>query len=120
MERSHVRRQVGGMVLMLALVAAGCGDDGPAGPASPVVTTSVTVGPGNTFNPSAIRVSPGATVTWTWSENAAHSINFANATITDEPDRSTGTHSAAMPMAPGTYPYQCDFHPGMTGSVQVQ
>lgn len=119
MGRSNVRRLASWALLSFVLVGAGCGDD-PAGPAGPVVTTSVTLGPGNAFNPPAIRVSPGATVTWTWSENQAHNIDFADGSITDLASQSTGTYSTAMPMTPGTYTYVCNFHSGMTGSVQVQ
>ena len=114
-----VRRSAAWKMVLLALAAAGCGDD-PVDPGGPVVTTSVTIGPGNAFNPPAIRVSPGAMVTWTWSETVSHNINFADASITDLASQNTGTYSTAMPTTPGTYTYQCNFHSGMAGSVQVQ
>ena len=119
MGHSFVRRSVVWIATVALVAVGGCGDDA-TGPGGPVVTTSVTVGPGETFNPSAIQVSPGATVTWTWSENAAHNINFASATITDEANRSSGSFATAMPVTAGTYAYQCNFHPGMVGSVLVQ
>ena len=119
MRRSFVRRSAVWATTLLCAVATACSEDS-TGPGGPVVTTDVTVGPGTTFNPSAIQVSPGATVTWTWSENAAHNINFASASIADEPNRSTGAYATAMPVAAGTYTYQCNFHSGMNGSVLVQ
>jgi plastocyanin len=117
MARFFVRRGVGrGALVVLGLMVAACGDDGTG----PEDTEEVAV-QDNQFSPEDIVVSPGATVTWTWSGINTHNVNFAAAGITDSPDQATGTHSTTMPTTPGTYAYQCDFHPAlMTGSVQVQ
>jgi plastocyanin len=75
----------------------------------------------NDFQPAAIAVGSGATVTWTWSGTAdQHNVTFANAAIASSSLQSSGTHTATMPAAAGTYSYQCTRHVGMTGSVQVQ
>jgi plastocyanin len=126
MQRFHVRRGAIWILTAFAVVVTGCGGDstGPNGDGNgnggPVETTSVSV-VDNEFNPAAIQVSPGATVTWTWNGSATHNVNFASGSIVDSPDQSSGTYAVAMPMAPGTYTYVCDYHPGiMTGSVLVQ
>jgi plastocyanin len=102
---------------MIAVLSA-CGDDS-TGPVTPVATTSVEVRD-NAFSPAAIVVAPGATVTWTWSGTATHSVDFASASITDGPSQSSGTHVTDMPTTPGTYAYQCDHHSSMSGTVLVQ
>ena len=131
MERFHVGRGAATWLLTaLAVALAGCGGDTPTDPngggggggGGPVVTTSVTV-VDNDFQPAAIQVSPGATVTWTWSGTSnPHNVRFADASITDSPDQSSGSFATAMPTAAGTYAYECSFHAsiGMTGTVLVQ
>jgi plastocyanin len=132
MERFFVRRcaRMLPAVIAVALAACGGGDGyttglegggggGGGGGTMPVVTTSVTVTDGG-FDPAAIRVSPGATVTWTWTGSIDHSVNFSSATITDSSIRTNGTHSTALPSTAGTYSYVCDVHASMTGTVQVQ
>ena len=126
MERFHVSRGVVWMLTAFAVTLTGCGEDNGTGPGGgggggPVVTTSVTVDD-NTFEPSDIQVSPGATVTWTWSGTTVqpHNVTFADASITDGGDQSSGTFATTMPASAGTYSYQCTNHAGMTGSVLVQ
>ena len=83
------------------------------------MTTSVTVND-DFFTPTSIQVSPGATVTWTWSSSRVHNVTFADNAITDSGDQGGGTYQTAMPTAPATYAYQCTIHSGMVGSVLVQ
>ena len=98
----------------------GAGGGGGGGGTTPVVTTAVSM-VSSAFTPRAIRVCPGATVTWTNSDNTAHNVTFtAAANSIKTSDFATGTASLVMPAAAGTYPYSCTIHAGMTGSVQVQ
>ncbi len=98
----------------------GYGGGGGGGGGGPTVTTAVTV-TGNAFVPSAIQVSPGAMVTWTWaSGGVTHNVTFPSAAIDDSADQASGTFQAVMPTTPGTYLYQCTLHSGMGGSVLVQ
>ncbi|MSR22385.1 MAG: hypothetical protein EXR92_02400 [Gemmatimonadetes bacterium] len=120
--------------LCMALVAAavvGCGgsdsptsngngNGGGGGGGNPVATTSVSV-QNNSFSPSAIRVTPGATVTWTWG-GRGHNVTWTGSNTTalqDSATRSSGTHQVTMPATAGTYNYECTLHPGMNGSVTV-
>ena len=114
---------------LLMLAAAGCGGSGgsatptipgtPGTPGTPVVTTSVSM-QNNAFNPTAIQVSPGATVTFTNSDGYNHTVTFSSAAITSLDAFPSGAKTIAMPTAAGTYPYRCTIHNGMTGSVVVQ
>ena len=99
----------------------GPGGGGGGGGSTPVATTSVSMA-SSAFNPKAIRVSPGAVVTWTNTDvGTNHNVTFtAAASSIKTSDFSSGTASLTMPTVAGTYPYSCTLHSGMTGSVQVQ
>ncbi len=131
MSRSDVSRRTPLMAAFLFAALTACGgDDSPTDPggggggggggATPVVTTQVTVD-NNFFSPDFNQVAPGATVTWTWASGAVtHNVDFADASITDIPNESSGAHTTTMPNATGDYPYECTLHSGMTGIVRVQ
>ena len=108
-----------------ALVACGGGGADTTGPgtgtpggSSPVATTSVQMQT-NKFTPTAIRVAPSATVTWTNSDGYGHNVIFAG-TVGSIPDFTTGTRTLQMPSVAGTYSYSCNLHAGMNGTVTVQ
>ena len=87
--------------------------------ATPVATTTVDLPKSYRFQPPAIVVPVGATVTWSNSDNFSHSIQFdgepgPGAVIA--PGESTDRTFAS----PGTFAYLCAFHSqDMTGSVVV-
>jgi plastocyanin len=116
--------------LMLAIVAAaacgGSGSDGtpttpfiPTTPNTPVATTSVSL-QGNLFSPADIVVAPSAAVTFTNTDGINHNVVFANQGITSIGDWPSGTRTATMPAAAGTYTFTCTLHAGMNGTVKVQ
>ena len=73
------------------------------------------------FTPAAIKVSSGATVTWTNQDGTAHSVIFDGGAAANSGTVDAGVAKAlVMPTAAGTYAYHCGFHPTMTGTVQVQ
>ena len=107
-------------VTLLALLgaAAGCAAPGPA--ASPVATATVNLPPSYRYEPAAITVPAGTTVTWTNTDHFTHSVQLldggASAPLQMEPGQATSFTF----VAPGTYPYQCSLHPqDMRGSVTV-
>lgn len=117
-------------LLLIASVGAACGGGGPTegtppggggggGGSTPVATTSVTM-QGSAFVPPAIRVAPGAVVTWTNADGIDHNVSFASAAVTDIATWSSGSRTTTMPATAGTYQYSCSLHAGMSGSVQVQ
>jgi len=122
MKGFHVRREAHWIIISLLLAVAGCGGDSGTNGGNdntPTVTTDVTVGD-DFFNPEDIQVLPGAMVTWTWSSNREHNLSFVDNAITDSGNRRGGTYTTAMPMATGTYNYQCTIHPtSMNGTVTV-
>jgi plastocyanin len=129
---NRARRSAAARLLVVALLpfAAGCGgasyDGGgittpppPGTPPTPVATTSVTMR-NIAFNPPAIVVSPGATVTFTNEDGFGHTVVFSSGGVTSIGEFSTGSRTANMPTAAGTYNYHCSLHGGMEGTVTVQ
>jgi plastocyanin len=132
MERSLVRRSAGWLATVVSVAVAACGGDDGTGPGggggggggsgggTPVITTSVTVTTGLSFDPQHIQVSPNASVTWTWAaQNQDHNVTFPSASIADSPTQAAGTFTTAMPAAAGVYNYACTIHGGMSGTVTV-
>ena len=69
------------------------------------------------FGPAEITIAAGGTVTWTNTDNQAHTAtssgNFDTGSI--GPD---ATASVTFD-EPGTFTYICSFHPFMTGTITV-
>ena len=115
----------------IALLAAGCSGGSDAGtapppppPPGPATVSLHTVG-GARFEPSALTVAAGTTVTFVW-EDGFHDIRASGtptfpglATATDPPKQYQFTFTQ-----PGTYQYYCSIHgtptSGMHGTVIVQ
>jgi plastocyanin len=105
-------------------LAAACGGSSygstaPDTTTGPTVTTAVTIS-GIAFGPAAIRVSPGAVVTWTNNDNINHNVTFSDATVGAVANFSTGSKTLTMPTTTGTYAYHCTIHANMTGTVEVK
>ena len=102
---------------VLALAAIGCSSSGAAANASPVATTSVDLPKSYKFAPAAITVTAGSTVTWTNDDNFTHSVRIEGGTpMVIKP----GEKTTFMFDTPGTFKYDCSFHPQeMKGGVVV-
>jgi plastocyanin len=105
------------LVLVVALAVAGCGGGAAASP-SAVATTTVDLPRSYRFEPAAITVDVGATVTWTNHDEFTHNVTFdGDAALVMKPGESV---TRAFPM-PGTFAYLCSLHPSeMRGSVIVE
>lgn len=102
------------MLLALATVVA-CSTNDTGG--EPVATTEVQLPKSYRFEPAAISVPVGATVTWTNDDNFTHNVAFdGSEPLTMSPGASTTrTFDTA-----GTFAYQCTLHPqDMQGTVEV-
>lgn len=124
-------------VALAVFLATGCGSEDPTDPGgnngnggggggggNPVQTTSVSV-VDNSFNPSAIQVSPGATVTFTWSGSTAHNVIWVGQSgLQNSPTQVNGTFTATMPTTTGEIVYFCNLHGtasgGMRGTIRIQ
>jgi plastocyanin len=81
----------------------------------------------NSFNPPAITIAAGTTVTWTWSSTALnHNVAPDGTVPTRSGDPVNGPSSYQFRFDnPGTYRYHCEIHGGpggigMSGTVTVQ
>ena len=116
---------------VIALLACGGGSDSTApgttggtnntGGTAAVATNAVDM-KNIAFNPEAIKVASGATVTWTNSDAVAHNVTFDGAVVAASGTIAAGAAKAlTMPTAAGTYAYHCTIHgAAMSGTVQVQ
>ena len=120
---SAVRRLPGVLVALAlaAVVLAGCGGDGggdgDAADAAPVTGVTEVAAKDNEFTPPAIQVTPGTTVTWTFDDRfVPHDVTGDGFTSGDPRRGGSFTHTFD---APGSFPYRCTLHDGMTGRVVV-
>jgi plastocyanin len=115
----------------LLLSAVACGDSYSSAAPSPSPTptpggasSSVVIPEGaeflanRAFTPPTLNVRSGTTVTWMNTDRDSHT------TTSDVPGWNSGTISPGRQFqftfqTPGTFPYHCAFHPGMTGTVVV-
>lgn len=70
------------------------------------------------YNPSAITVTPGTTVTWINTGLAPHTVTAKDQSWTSELLNSGDTFSRAFPEV-GVFDYFCTLHPNMVGTVKV-
>lgn len=69
----------------------------------------------NSFDPEAIEVPVGTTVTWTWEGDNQHNVVGDGF---ESPVQRTGEFQHTF-TDPGTYDYECTLHAGMRGEVVV-
>ena len=115
--RYSVALAVGLVLAAVALV--GCSSDGATTTnEAAVATTTVDLPKSYRFDPVAITVQAGTTVTWANHDDFTHNVTFEG-----EPAlamRPGETVSRVFETA-GSYPYLCSLHPrDMTGRVDVQ
>jgi plastocyanin len=75
----------------------------------------------NGYNPTAVTVAPGGTVTWVWTGNNAHGVTFDDGTIAPSATQTIGTYSVRFPRT-GSFSFFCTVH-GRTvesGTVTVK
>jgi plastocyanin len=104
---------------LLALVLlAGCGSEAPA--AKPKPSDSVTVDvKAFKYAPARIEVARGGRIRWTNSDEAAHTSTADDRSF-DTQSVPRGKASSVTFTRAGTFPYHCDFHPFMKGTVVVK
>ncbi len=85
-------------------------------PAEPPVSGDTVTLSDNAFQPAALLVTPGTTVTWIWDDGGTrHNVAF-DALTSDIQAEGSWTHTFTDS---GTYDYVCTLHRNMTGSVIV-
>jgi plastocyanin len=112
------RRRIGlaGTWLAIGVLLAACA---PQAAVEPVATDQVNLPPSYKFEPAAITVPDGTTVTWTNNDNFTHNVRLIDdgGEILDLPP---GESVSFTFTGPGEHRYDCSFHPNdMSGVVIV-
>lgn len=119
-------------------VAAGCGDDDSdsSGGAESTTTAAESTTTDTTttaeaqsadavdiadfkYDPDAITVKAGAEITWTNSDDAAHTATADDGSF-DTADLDKGDSKTVTFDQPGEFSYYCRFHPFMKATVEVR
>lgn len=99
----------------VGVLTAGCS---AAGSSVPVATTNVSMAKSYRFDPKAIEIKAGQTVTWTNHDNFTHTVK-----VDGQADHKVGRgHSVSITFdKPGIYHYECTLHShDMHGTVIVK
>jgi len=70
------------------------------------------------FDPASITATAGQTVTFTNSDSAPHTATLDDGSCTT-PNINQGESSALTFNVAGTYPFHCNVHPNMKGTITV-
>ena len=130
----NARRKLSSLWLLLILLGAGGCAGGSGLPASTSAPPPDSVyGSGPTAGTAAatitikgfaygdpLTVTPGAAVTVTNMDSAAHTVTADAGSAFDVEAKGGGTATFTAPTNPGSYPYHCTFHPGMHGVLIVK
>ena len=123
-----VRRGCGlvAVFILIAVVAASGPGAEPAGAGGGCRGTASTEGAGTAvvmreicFKPTVLHVEAGQAVTWTNEDSAAHSVAGATVEWGNYTTYGQGGSVSFRFEKPGTYPYYCFEHNGMTGAIVV-
>ncbi len=71
------------------------------------------------FSPSSVTVKKGAMVTWTNNDSTSHTVTSTTGSELSSGTLGNGQSYNHTFTTAGTYAYQCNFHPSMTGTVVV-
>jgi glucose/arabinose dehydrogenase/plastocyanin len=70
------------------------------------------------FQPATLTINPGDTVTWVNNDTAAHT-STSDTGVWDSGTLASGQSFSFTFTSPGSFPYHCEFHPGMLGTIVV-
>jgi plastocyanin len=108
------------VALVLCLVLSGCGGSGSSGPPTTLGPNDIEVAD-FTFAPPTLTVKVGTTVTWHFDQpSAPHNVVSLTTPVlfNSGTPKGTGTYSFTF-TTPGTFPYLCQIHPEMKGTIIV-
>jgi len=70
------------------------------------------------YDPSTATVAVNGFITWTNNDGTAHTVTFDSGPNCGNVRASGGSETVQFTV-PGSYPYHCNIHPDMTGTVEV-
>ncbi len=129
MAHARTARLLAALAVSLVLAACGGGGDGGDEAEAPAPAPSEGNGSGGDgavtivdfeFDPEPVEVEAGTTVTWTNDDTATHSVKGGGELEFESEDLAEGdTHEQTYDEA-GEFPYVCEIHPSMEGTVIVE
>jgi len=114
------------ILFAIILLTAGCGKNGygsskGTNPPPPGNTPPNTVVIANfAFSPASLTVSVGDTVTWRNDDNVGHTVTSDSGSELGSALLSHGQTYQHVFTTTGTYPYHCNVHTTMRGTITVQ
>jgi plastocyanin len=107
-------------IAVLALAATAISADGDVAESAKRADAMVTATASNTFQPAAVTINQGETVTWTNVGGGEHNVVFEDGSFTAPPTPSTTSWTVSRPFpTAGTFQYYCARHTFMRGTVTV-
>lgn len=73
---------------------------------------------GMSFSPGTTSIKAGSTITWTNNDNTSHTVTADDNSFDSGSIPVGGKFIKTFPNA-GSFPYHCNFHGGMTGTITV-
>ena len=102
-------------LLIIVVLVSGC--TGQKTETQPVTSNTVDI-KGFAFDPAAVTITKGTTVTWTNRDTAPHTVTGINNSFSSETLNEGQSYSRAFNET-GTFEYECHIHPRMRGKVIV-
>jgi plastocyanin len=125
-----------GLAAALAIALAACGGGATPSPApatAPPASSAASATPspapaggdavtiaGFAFEPAALTVKVGASVTWTNKDSATHTVKWDDGSQGSGSLTAGGTPYTRTFDAAGSFAYACGIHPAMTGTIVVE
>ena len=108
---------IGLNMILVAFLFLSCSKDNDDMVDDPAVSNDNKVSMKNsTFSPATLGFAVGGTVTWINEDNMIHTVTADDGSF-DSGDIQPGATFKRAFTIPGTVPYHCTYHRGMTGSV---
>ena len=114
----------------VALAAAGCGGGGSSAslPGSAQISKAATAGGGSSrpvltvsaFQFADITVAPGATIQLVDNDDEPHTVTADDKSFDSTSFDKASPGSLVAPNKPGRYPFHCEVHPSMRGTLTVR
>jgi plastocyanin len=123
--RKRLKLGAGALLVAGALLLAACGSSTPTKSGTAATSgassggTSITI-KNFAFSPASLSVAPGVTITVTNKDSATHTVTASGGQFNTGDITQNQTKTFKAPTKPGNYPYICEIHQYMMGTLVVK